>query len=209
MKLSIIIPVYNVEAYLTKCLDSCVNQDFDQSEFEIVVVNDGSKDNSAAILEKYDWKGCNHKIVNQKNQGLSVARNNGVLAAQGDYIWFVDSDDWISENSLSFLLPFLDGTDIICQRAYYKNYTNKEILMEKKKSYQNGADMLKNDYDVMAVLYIYRRDFFLNLGFMLEPNIYHEDTHFTPRAVYLSNSIHCINEPLYHLNTIPKKYMIR
>lgn len=199
MKLSIIIPVYNVEDYLVKCLNSCVLQNVDKSEYEIIVVNDGSKDNCANIIAQYDWKGCNHIIITQKNQGLSIARNNGVKVAQGDYVWFVDSDDWISQNSLQLLLPLLDSnTDIICQRAYYKNYGEKKVLAEKKGFYESGQEMLQNDYDVMAVLYIYKREFFNNLGFAFEPNIYHEDTQFTPRAVYLSRKIKCINTPIYH-----------
>lgn len=199
MKLSIIIPVYNVEDYLVKCLNSCVLQNVDKSEYEIIVVNDGSKDNCANIIAHYDWKGCNHIVITQKNQGLSMARNNGVKVAQGDYVWFVDSDDWISKNSLQLLLPLLDSnTDIICQRAYYKNYGEKIVLAEKKGFYESGQEMLQNDYDVMAVLYIYKREFFNNLGFAFEPNIYHEDTQFTPRAVYLSRKIKCINTPIYH-----------
>lgn len=200
MKLSIIIPVYNVELYLSKCLDSCVNQkDINKCEYEIIVVNDGSEDSCCSILENYDWQDCKHEVITQSNQGLSIARNNGVLAAHGDYIWFVDSDDWISENSLSVLFPLLDSrVNVICQRAYYKSYTDKELLMEKTGEFNNGPELLRNDYDVMSVLYIFNRKFFLNLGFMLEPNIYHEDTHFIPRAVYLANSICCINTPLYH-----------
>lgn len=199
MKLSIIIPVYNVENYLVKCLNSCVFQNVNKSEYEIIVINDGSKDNCAQIIEQYDWKDCNHTIITQRNQGLSMARNNGVKVAKGDYVWFVDSDDWISESSLQILLPLLDGgTDIICQRAYFKNFEDKEVVAEKFGSYENGAEMLQNNYDVMAVLYIYRRDFFNNLGFAFEPNIYHEDTQFTPRAVYLSRKIKCISTPIYH-----------
>lgn len=198
MKLSIIIPVYNVEKYLVKCLDSCVYQKVDKNEYEIVVVNDGSTDGSGLILQTYDWKGCNHTLIEQKNQGLSVARNTGASAAKGDYIWFVDSDDWISDDSLSIIFPLLGEVDVVCQRSYIKSFESKDITFINNKDFESGPEFLKHKYDVMAVLYIYRRKFFLDLGFVFEPNIYHEDTHFTPRAIYLSNKICCINSPLYY-----------
>lgn len=86
-KYSIIIPVYNVEKYIKKCLDSVFSQT--DKDFEVIVVNDGTKDNSMDIVKKYDAK-----IINQKNQGLSAARNRGVKEAVGDYLIFLDSDDY-------------------------------------------------------------------------------------------------------------------
>ena len=93
IKVSIIVPVYNVEKYLAQCLDSLINQTL--KEIEIICVNDGSKDNSAKILTAYAQKYVRIKIINQTNQGLSAARNNGISVATGEYIGFVDSDDWV------------------------------------------------------------------------------------------------------------------
>lgn len=92
-KISIILPVYNVEKYLSDCLDSLINQTF--QEIEIIAVNDGSTDSSAEILLQYASKDKRVKIINQVNQGLSGARNSGMARAAGDYIMLVDSDDWI------------------------------------------------------------------------------------------------------------------
>lgn len=93
VKISIILPVYNVEEYLSKCLDSLVNQTFE--DIEIICIDDGSADNSLAILNSYAQRDSRIKIIEQENSGCYVARNKGLEAAQGEYIMFVDSDDWL------------------------------------------------------------------------------------------------------------------
>lgn len=93
MKVSIIVPVYNTEAYLERCLKSLVNQTL--KDIEIICIDDGSKDNSVAILKKYSQLDKRIKIIEQENLGVSVARNNGLKLATGEYIGFVDSNDWI------------------------------------------------------------------------------------------------------------------
>ena len=98
IKISIIIPVYNVEDYLSQCLDSVLSQDFD--DFEVICVNDGSTDNSLIILEKYAKLDSRIKIISQINGGLGSARNTGLKHANGEYVMFIDSDDYISEGSL-------------------------------------------------------------------------------------------------------------
>lgn len=95
--LSIIVPIYNAEKYIEECLNSCLAQDIDSSDYEIVCVNDGSEDNSLDILKKYE-KSHNIVVVDQKNAGVSSARNKGLLSAKGDFVWFVDSDDFIRQN---------------------------------------------------------------------------------------------------------------
>ena len=93
-KVSVIVPVYNVEKYLNKCLDSLINQTF--NDFERIIINDGSPDDSKQIIEKYKSKYNDFiKVINQSNQGLSASRNNGLKMASGAYIMFVDSDDYL------------------------------------------------------------------------------------------------------------------
>ena len=108
---SIIIPAYNAEAYLQRCLDSIFSQEFD--DYEVIVVNDGSTDGSAALLEEYVSKHHNLQVLTQINQGMATARNRGMEVAQGDYILFVDSDDRLCPNALATLAPHLNGEDII------------------------------------------------------------------------------------------------
>lgn len=95
---SIVVPVYNVEAYLEKCLDSLVNQNFDN--YEVIIVNDGSTDKSKEIAQRYENKYSNVVLIDQKNKGLGGARNTGIEAVKGEYILFVDSDDYIHPDTL-------------------------------------------------------------------------------------------------------------
>ena len=115
MILSIIIPVYNVELYICRCLDSIYCQNQDLNKFEVIVINDGTPDNSMSFVYKYASKYKNLLVIEQKNQGLSAARNVGLIMAKGDYIWFVDSDDMVMPNSLDFLITTLsdERTDVI------------------------------------------------------------------------------------------------
>ncbi len=106
MKLSIIVPVYNVEKYIGKCLDSLLNQNL--SEYEIIVINDGSTDGSYTIAKKYAELNSNIILLTQENKGLSATRNRGVDEAKGKYIYFVDSDDFIAPNVLKILLSTLE-----------------------------------------------------------------------------------------------------
>lgn len=100
-KVSVVLPIYNVEKYLPKCLDSLINQTL--QDIEIICVNDGSSDNSLQILKEYATKDSRIKIINQKNSGPGVARNTGIRAAQGKYIAFVDPDDWVEINAFEIL----------------------------------------------------------------------------------------------------------
>ena len=100
-KISIIIPVYNVEKYLNKCIDSCIGQTY--SNFEIILINDGSIDNSPAICDKFAAQYDYIKVIHKQNSGVSDARNAGLEIASGKYVTFVDSDDIIHEKYLEYL----------------------------------------------------------------------------------------------------------
>lgn len=108
MKLSIIIPVYKVEEYVQKCLESIVAQDIPTDDYEIIVINDGSPDNSKEIILEFQKHQSNLLFIDQENQGVSVARNQGLDAAKGNYILFIDPDDTIVENSLGTILKQAD-----------------------------------------------------------------------------------------------------
>lgn len=115
IKLSVIVPVYNVENYLPKCLDSILNQSF--RDFELLLINDGSTDKSGEICNSYQEKDERIRVVTQKNKGLSAARNAGIKLAKGTYLSFIDSDDWIDENMYLDMLEAADshkdGYDIV------------------------------------------------------------------------------------------------
>ena len=123
--------MYNVEKFLAKCILSCENQNISKKEYEIICVNDGSLDSSAIIAEEIAKQYNNIIIINQENQGLSVARNTGLSNAKGDYVWFVDSDDWIEENCLrrivSKLSNNLDVLQLQYRHVWLEPYTIKEF----------------------------------------------------------------------------------
>ena len=125
--ISIIVPVYNVEEYLEECLASIQNQTF--TDIEVILVNDGSTDRSKEICERYCQQDSRFKLINQKNQGLSVARNRGVIESTGEYIMFVDSDDFVKENIVEVLLSYMkEDVDLVeCNLTQ-----NKEELQKNK-----------------------------------------------------------------------------
>lgn len=111
MLLSFIIPVYNTEDYITECLNSLLNQNIPTNEYEIICINDGSKDSSLDILNKHALSHSNIYVIDQQNSGVSVARNVGLEHANGDYIWFIDSDDLIKENCLQDIKTIISTND--------------------------------------------------------------------------------------------------
>ena len=100
LKFSIILPAYNVDAFLQKCVETCEMQNINHKEYEIIIINDGSTDSTLQLAQTLQQSYSNIKILSQNNQGLSMARNNGAKIAQGKYLWFIDSDDYISHNCL-------------------------------------------------------------------------------------------------------------
>ena len=118
IKISIIVPVYNIEAYVARCLDSLVQQDL--KEIEIIVVNDGSTDNSPEICKSYAKKYPNIKYISQRNQGLSAARNTGISAAKGEYIGFVDGDDFVKNGMFSTLYNNAIENDVLISCCGYE-----------------------------------------------------------------------------------------
>ena len=116
--LSVIIPVYNVEEYLGKCVDSILNQTY--SNLEIILINDGSKDGSGSICDIYGQKDPRVRVIHKENGGLSSARNTGMEAAAGEYITFVDSDDWIEEDAYAHLMELMERYQVklVCGGNY-------------------------------------------------------------------------------------------
>lgn len=206
MKFSIIIPVYNVESYLCKCLDSVLNQTF--PDWEAVCVNDGSTDKSAAILEEYAARDPRFKISIQPNGGLSSARNTGLIAAKGEYILFLDSDDWLESNALDVLAQRMNGEDLLCfsGRRYFESedtYHPSDELPERHYSsgmdYYNDNALQSRDFAfVCVVLRAYRRAFVEENELRFKDGIYHEDNLFTPIACFFAHKVAVINVCLYN-----------
>ena len=173
MKVSVIVPVYNVEEYIDKCLDSLVHQTL--KDMEIIVVNDGSPDNSEKIIKKYEKKYKNVKYVVKENGGLSDARNFGIKYATGDYIGFVDSDDYVATDMFEKLYNKIieDKSDVcVCEFIY--------VLISPP----------------MAWTRLYKKELFKYLQF--KKGIYYEDLEMNPKVVKYTKKISFVNEGLYY-----------
>lgn len=193
MKLSIVIPVYNVEKYIEKCLLSCINQDIPESDYEIIVVNDGTPDNSMEIVRKIADSHSNIHILNQQNQGLSAARNNGFAIAKGEYVWFIDSDDWIEENCLrritNELTVNIDILQLQYRLAYDESALNKDCYTIIDRCVSGFDQTCNGGLPAPAQFCIYRANFLRDNNLSFVKGIYHEDSEFKPRAVYLAETI--------------------
>mgnify|MGYP003325880361 CR=1 FL=1 len=205
MTTSIIIPVYNVEAYLPKCLDSIlVDNNYKE---EVICVNDGSTDGSRTILEEYASKFANIRIITQLNKGLSVARNTGLRAAQGDYVFFIDSDDWVAPNTLQKVIEKIDGEDVV----YFNSKVYSEAICQIGSCYdiEEWKHMDGQAYFAVACAEqrnmpcvcvwggVYNRRFLIDNDLWNEPGIYHEDNYFTPQVLLKAHNVSCVNDFLY------------
>lgn len=192
MNLSIIIPVYNTEKYISDAIDSCIHQnDIDNFQYEIIVVDDGSTDNSILLAEsKLKNSNISYKIIRQNNSGLSVARNTGLNASQGDYIWFVDSDDWITNDALKNI------KDVVLLSKYDYIAFGVQVFIEGVG--YGSIQYPNNSYGLMlAQSHLYKKDFLLNNKLSFFPNVFHEDFEFTPRASFFATQRLIIQQPFY------------
>lgn len=194
VKVSVIVPVYNVEDYLEKCLDSLVNQTL--RDIEIIIVNDGSMDNSEKIINKYTEKYKNVYGYKKENGGLSDARNYGLAYAKGEYISFVDSDDYIDEEMLKkmYTKAVEDKLDIVVCDSI-EVYDTKYVIKKSNFHYSNNE---VDNYIIsppMAWTRLYKKHLFDQLKF--EKGIYYEDLHLMPSMAMYTNKIGFLEEGLY------------
>lgn len=192
IKFSIIVPVYNTEQYLERCFNSILNQTY--KNYEVIVVNDGSNDESLKIIKKYKEFIC----INQKNQGLSMARNNGIKKASGDYLIFLDSDDYINTSLLEILSKNIKGEDVIrYQLATFDNNNNEIYYYEKDFEKLSGPksflEISRFHFVENASLYAIKRSFWIKRGFNFKKNKLHEDFGIIPEVIFKSHNVSCIN----------------
>ena len=159
MFLSFIVPVYNAETYLPECLDSLLRQDIPQGDYEIICVNDGSKDGSLSVLQDYQSRFPNIRIIDKENGGVTTARNAGLAAVKGEYIWFVDADDLILENSLEKLQNITRQTH--CDRLPLGGYEFTDSLTEEERTLARQGQLPCNApwYDAVVWRCLLRREF--------------------------------------------------
>lgn len=208
-RLSLIIPVYNVEKYVARCVQSCLQQNLSIEEFEIIIINDGSTDKSLDIINSLVENQINILVVSQDNSGLSVARNKGLSLAKGEYVWFIDSDDWIQENCLEKLYSLcgINSLDVLAIGAaeYDENKCIKRFSFAKHlESLIDGKEfLLKDKFQPCVPFYICKREFLLKNNLYFCEGVYHEDFEFTPRMLYFASKLLVYNELIYFIYKRP------
>ena len=200
MKISVIIPVYNSSTYLRKCLDSVVNQTL--KDIEIIIINDGSTDDSKNIIEEYSCKYKNIIFIDQENKGIGKTRNIGIKKATGEYITFVDSDDYIKENMLEEYYKYAKkhNFDLVIG-SYIKKINNKEIIFENNKFKTGNVKTTPQilyliEYGPWAKLY--KREMLINNNIYFDEKRKYEDMPFVSKALLKSKLIGQITEPYYY-----------
>lgn len=191
-KFSIIIPVHNMEKLIGRCLDSIFNQTFE--DYEVIVVNDGSTDNTLEILKKY-----NIKLINQKYLGVSEARNNAIKKATGKYLIFLDSDDFLSKDLLCKLDKETNDNPDVIRYQVRKVYENgkKEEFNEESFSTTDGVDGFNKivNYKFIDPIWCYaiKRNYYLKEKFSFKKNTLHEDFGLVPLVIIKASKIKSIS----------------
>jgi len=197
MQLSVIIPVYNVEKYVARAIESVLHNDFDQNQYEIIVVDDESPDDSVAIVNEFVKKHRHIRVISQANKGLGGARNTGILNATGKYLLFLDADDWYLPHTVNHLIREAERQQIEILEfgaqgvnpdrsiAYTKSIDSNEIL--------NGVDYYqKYRYLDSACNKLYSRDFLMQNQLLFLEKLYIEDYEFNTRALFKAKKVAAI-----------------
>lgn len=196
VKISIIIPMYNVEQYLKRCVNSVYAQGLNENEFEVIIVNDGSPDNSLDVAIRLTNGKDNVKIITQENKGLGGARNTGIANAKGDYLVFLDADDWYIENTLPLLLNNIQNEDIIefsvsVRDDFNELSTIKFPLVE----IYTGIDYYFKYKSINSVCNkIYKRSFLIMHNINFQEKIYGEDFEFNSYALFFAEKVKSIED---------------
>lgn len=202
--LSIIIPIYNVEPYIGRCIESILSQITESVDsVEVIMVNDGTQDGSMDIVKLQISGSPFVTVINQENKGLSCARNAGLDLAKGKYVWFVDSDDWLLPEAVSRVIDVVrrcDGVDMIATRLLHHDEATGRESAENfpSMSARTGREyMFAGNLKGASQRYILRRQFLLDNNLRFLPGVYHEDGDFGIRMTYLAQSCYVLPDPVY------------
>ena len=205
---SVIVPVYKVEYYLARCVDSLIQQSVEKDQLEILLVDDGSPDSSGALCDEYAEKYLFVKAFHKENGGLSSARNYGMERASGEWILFVDSDDYVDKDLCRILQESIQrypGLDAVVYNGLEEEEETVSLMRSRAEteSVSSGKEYLLRHYktrslSVEACLYAYRREFLKSNYLQFKEGILHEDVEFTPRAMLQAKQVLELDQPLYH-----------
>ena len=199
-KVSVIVPVYNVENYLNECLESLLKQTY--KNIEIILINDGSTDQSKYICEKYEKNYLNIKVLNQENQGVSYARNRALKEANGEYIIFVDADDYCESNMIEEAIKEMNDETLVIF-GYNNVYVNKvePKIFNKDISITNVTERIITNKEIGGFLWnkVFIRKHIMNNGLIFNTNIHHwEDVIFVSQYIKQIKEVKYINKSLYN-----------
>lgn len=201
-KISVIVPVYNAEKYLHRCIDSILEQTF--TDFELLLINDGSKDNSGKICDEYAAKDSRVRVFHKKNGGVSSARNMGLDNAKGDWVTFVDSDDSINSNYLYSMISQSDADMVMSSFEITDNVANYINYIENEKYYENEIRLFLSKYIKSTQLCtpwckLYKRNLIGSLKFKNEISLA-EDTIFVFAYLCRIRSVRTVKDFSYRYN---------
>ena len=201
MKYSIVIPVYNVEKYIERCLNSVLNQTY--KNLEVIVVNDGTPDNSQAIIDKFAERDKRVKSYIKENGGLSSARNYGVNYATGDYLLFIDSDDYIGLDYIEKVNKALTTNDADVLKSKLVLVDDDGTIIRREtglntNGYVSFIDLVNIEFLEPAWSYVYKLDFYKKNNFMYVEGMLHEDFGLTPEILMKANKIYYLNHYTYY-----------
>lgn len=205
---SVIIPIYNVEEFLTKCIESIRQQTYEN--IEIILINDESPDNCDEICDYYALIDSRIKVVHQKNGGLSDARNTGIKLSKGEYILFVDSDDYIDQKTIEILINKAEenGLDIVSANGFRRG-KNMEVEMTKIPIPENkifsGIEYMyyritKGNFQASAWINLYKSELIKDNSLYFKKGLIHEDEHWTPQVLLKAQKVMYINFHFYNYN---------
>ena len=213
-KISVIIPIFNMEKYLRECLDSVLNQTL--KDIEIICVNDGSTDNSLKILREYQDKYANIKLISRENRGVSFSRNEAIKSANGEYVCFVDPDDFYPANDiLETLYNAATSNNVKIAGGEFSYYDSRTGKLSQKfgktedgYAFQGSAIIKYNDYqfDYGFHRFIYQKDFLLNNNLYFPDLIRFEDPIFFVLAMYMAGEFYSLDKITYAYRTQHKEY---
>lgn len=207
VKFSVVIPIFNASAYLRECVDSVLRQTYDK--YEIILVNDGSTDDSFEICKEYEAANRNIQAYTKRNEGLSATRNYGLSVCQGDYIVFLDSDDYIESESLQKFNAVIEktGADIVTSYAYHvdtdgKQHKSRPFLADAE-SPMSGTEFFKkslyqNNLRACAPFYITSKKLIDKYNLRFQGGLYHEDELWTPKLLFFAEKV--VDLPFYFYN---------
>lgn len=208
LKLSIILPCYNVEKHIARCLASLYEQDMPESDYELIVVNDCSTDESLTLVKAFQKKHSNIAIIEHEvNKGLGAARNTGLKKANAKYIWFVDSDDFVEINCLAKIVGIAESNELDILSFNFLNqdsslkYNRDSVSVITETLVMDGKTYLKSHYQpsvFSSCSKIYSRDYLIAIHLYFTEGVYWEDADMVVKAIYYASSVKFIPDHLYY-----------